>query len=299
MKVVVKKIDAMKRELHFEIGKDRVQAKQDEVYHEVARVAKIKGFRPGKAPRPMVEAQYGTVIKEETIKKIIPEAYQEGIEQEKLSPLDYPEIRDVEFKNGGVVFKADIEIKPEIKLANYKGIPVTRKSAKVTDEEINQTLEYFKKGKGAGSEIEINDDFVKGLGYPTVAAFKESLARQMEIDKDRHNRADVERQITDHLIKSIKVTVPPSFLEKQLAHRIADLKKRLKNQGLSDEDAEKRQEQMRKDLKESVERDVKLFLIFDRIAQEENVTVAENENLAVKVLELLMKEAAWTDEAKS
>lgn len=297
MKVAVKKNDALKRELRFEVSKERVSEKMETVYKSIGKSAKIKGFRPGKAPREVVEQEYGALAKEETIKKLIPEVYQEGLEKENLSPLDYPMIEDVELKDGLLKFKATIEIKPEIKIVNYKGISVARKSSDVTDEEIGKTLEYFKKGQDKdGKSGEINDEFVKGLGYPSLESFKDSLRKQMEIDKDRQNREDVERQITDVLIKNTKMTVPQSLLVKQLEYRLGELKRRLKAQGLPEEEIEKKAKEMEKELKDPVERDVKLYLIFDKIAEEENIEVKEGGNLPAKVMEFLMKEADWKEE---
>jgi trigger factor len=296
MKVAVKKVDTLKRELHFEVPKERVSAKMEEVYKEIVRSAKIKGFRPGKAPRHIVEAEYGSLAKEETIKKIIPEAYQEGLEQEALAPLDYPEIDGVDWKDGVLKFKAIIEIRPEIKVTNYKGIEVVRKSVQVSDEELNKTLEYFQKGKDKDQKTEIDDAFVKGLGYPSLEAFKEALKRQMEIDKDRQNRMDVERQITDVLVKNTKMVVPQSLVTRQLEYRLDELKRRLKAQGLADDEIEKKENEMRKELKDPVEKDVKLFLIFGKIAQDEHIEVKQGENLPAKVMEFLMKEACWKDE---
>lgn len=297
MKVAVKKIDALKRELSFEVPKERVSQKMEEVYKEIAKSSKIKGFRPGKAPRHIIEQEYGSLAKEEVIKKLIPEAYQEGLEQEDISPLDYPSIDGVSLKDGILTFKATIEIKPEIKLSNYKGISVVRKRSVVSDEELAKTLEYFQKGQEKeGEKSEINDDFVKGLGYPSLEAFKESLKRQMEMDKDRQNRMDVERQITDYLIANTRVTAPVSLVTKQLDYRLSELKRRMKAQELPDEEIEKKEKEMEKELKAPVERDVKVFLIFDKIAEEEKIAVKQGENLPAKVMEFLMKEAQWKDE---
>lgn len=297
MKLAVKKVGALKRELNFEVTKERFSEKMESVLKEISKSAKIKGFRPGKTPRNIIENEYGDFAKEETVKKLIPEVYQEGLEKESLSPLDYPEIDQVDCNNGILKFKAIIEIKPEVKISNYKGISVTRKSAVVTDEDMAKTLEYFQKSQGKDrKDNEINDDFVKGLGYPSLEEFKESLKRQMEIDKDRQNRMDVERQITDELVKNTKMTVPESLVVKQLEHRLHELTERLKQQGLPEEEIEKKQKEMQKELKGPVERDVKLFLIFDKIGQKENIELKQGENLPAKVMEFLMKEAKWKDE---
>lgn len=294
MKLVIKKIDALKRELKFEISKERFAKKFEEVLTDLAKVAKIKGFRPGKAPRNVLEAEHGDLAREETIKKIIPEAYQEGVTQEGLMPLDFPQVEDVSLNDGILKFTAQVEIRPEIKLGNYKGIPVKRRDFKVSDEELNKALEYFKKSSGKDKEeVVLDDSFARGLGYPSLDAFKASLSRQIEIDKDRHNRADVENQIVDFLIKEAKFALPQAFAKKQLEQHIAEAKERMKNQGLSEEAMKKKEEELRQNLQQPVEREVKAFLIFDKIAELEKMEFKQGEHMMSKVMEFLLKQAEW------
>ncbi len=296
MKVVVKKLDSLRRELSFEIPKDRVSQKLEEVYKDLSKVAKVKGFREGKAPRQVIERQHGELAKEETVKKLIPEVYHEGIKQENIVPLDLPEIHDVNFKDGIITFKAQVDLKPEIKIKNYKGIKVQRKSSKVTEEEINKTLDYFKKSTGQDESLTIDDKFAKGLGYPSLDAFKESISRQMEMDKDRHNRLDVENQIVDHLIKESKLDVPKSMVKRQLDYRLQESKKRMKQQGVTEVEIKKKEPEVIKELEPIVEKDVKIYLIFDKIAELESITAKEGEQFTQKVMEFLLKEAEWREE---
>lgn len=293
MKVEVKKVDALKRELRFEIPKDRVKQKMDAVYEAIGREAKIRGYRPGKAPRHVLESHHGRLAQEETIKQIIPEAYQEGLQKEKILPIDLPEIEDVNFKDGIITFTAKLDIKPEIKLKNYKGIKVERKDLKVTEEEINKTLEFFKKGQGGDKEVVLDDAFAHGLGYPSFEDFKKFLIRQMEMDKDRQNRGDIETQIIDDLIGQAKFTVPQTLLDRQLEKRLLEAKRHWRSHGTSDEDLAKKEPEMRKELEPMVERDIKAYLIFDKIAELENIQVGEKESMPAKVMELLLKEAKW------
>src|SRR3989338_7419020 len=109
MKLEVKKVDSIKRELKFEIPKERVSAKLDEVYKEIAKEAKIKGYRPGKAPRHILEKHHSRLAQEELIRNLISEAYQEGLKKESIQPIDYPEIEDVNFKDGILKFTAKLD----------------------------------------------------------------------------------------------------------------------------------------------------------------------------------------------
>ena len=297
MKVEVKKVDTIVRELRFEIPKERVKKTFEDVYEEIGKKARVKGFREGKVPRHILEAQHGNLAKEEVIRALIPQVYQEGLAKENLSPVDHPEINDVSLKDGILTFAARFEIKPEIKIKDYRGIKVTRKSSQVTDEELNKTLETFKKvqeeHQKEKKEINIDDEFAKGLGFPTLEEFKKSLARQLEIEKDRQNRWDVENQIVEAILAKTKFTVPASLVNRQLNHRVHEIQNRMKSQGLPEADIKKKEDELRPQLKEAVEKDVKIYLIFDKIAELEGIKVQEGENLATKVMEFLLKHAQW------
>jgi FKBP-type peptidyl-prolyl cis-trans isomerase (trigger factor) len=296
MKVEVKKVDALKRELRFEVPKDRVNKTMEEVYDAIGKAAKVKGFRQGKVPRNILVSTHGKIAQEETIKKLIPEVYHEGLDKEKIDPIDMPEIADVNLKDGILTFTAKFDIRPEIKVKNYKGIKIQRKSSKVTDEDINKTLDILKKGQGQDKEVALDDAFARGLGFPTLVEFKDALTRQLEMDKDRQSRMDVEHQIVDALIKETKFVVPQSLLTKQMDYRLYEAREHYKSHGMPDAEIQKKETELREQLKDAVERDVKVFLIFQEIAKAESITVAnKNENVMTKVMEFLLKEASWQE----
>ncbi|MBF0478602.1 MAG: hypothetical protein HQL26_03880 [Candidatus Omnitrophica bacterium] len=298
MKVEVKKVDPTRRELNFEISKERVAKKMQEIYDDLAKAAKIKGFRQGKAPRNILESQYGNLAKEEVLKKLIPEVYQEAIENEKLIPIDMPDIEDVAFNDGKISFKASLDIRPEVTVKDYKGVKVTRKSAQVSDEDIQKTLEYFKQGQGKEKEeVVFDDSFANGLGFPNLEELKKSLRRQLELDKERQSRTDLENQVIEAVMKKAKLVVPQGLVKKQVERRAAEVKERLKKQGMSDTDIKKKEEDVLNDLKSAVEKDIRVYLTLEKIAEEEKIEVKQGENLPAKVVEFLLKEAKW-EEAK-
>ena len=122
----------------------------------VARIAnqvRIPGFRPGKAPRNIIEMHYGkAAVKEEAFNICVNRAYQQAIETEKLMPVSDPEVKDEkkafeEFAEGKD-FEVDVAVvlKPEPELGEYKGIHVDKKEAKVSDEDVDKALEELEKG---------------------------------------------------------------------------------------------------------------------------------------------------------
>ena len=293
MKVDVKKVNSVARELKFEVPKETVTPKFDEVYKEMAKTVKVKGFRPGKVPRNVLETNHRKQAEDEVIRKVISEAYEQALQKEELTPIDMPQIEDVSLKEGVVKFTAKLEIKPEVEIKKYKGIKVKRKSSEVTDAEIKKTMEVFKQGQGKDAKTKIDDDFAKGLGYPSLDEFKKSLARQMEIEKDRQNKTDVENQIVENLLKQTKFDVPESLVEKQLHRRLHDYENQLQQQGMSKDDITKKIEESQTELKDAVRKDIQVYLILDKIAELEKIEIGQGENLPAKVIEFLLKEAEW------
>ena len=295
MKVEVKKVDALKREMRFEIPREKVSEAMDAVYTEIGKHAKIKGFRPGKVPRHILVTSHGQLAKDETIKKIIPQAYHDGVSQHQLNPIDLPEITEVNLKDGVLTFTATLDIRPEVKVSKYKGLVVERMKNEVSEEEVQKTLDFFKKGR-TDQEVTIDDNFAKGMGFPSLEDFKTALKRQLEFDRDRNNRMDIENQIVEELIKNAKLIVPQSLVKRQLDHRLNESLRRLKAQGLNDAELKKKEEELRTQLEPAVEREVRVYLILEEIGKLENITVADqNESLPGKVMEFLLKEAAWKD----
>ncbi|MBF0485253.1 MAG: hypothetical protein HQL16_01935 [Candidatus Omnitrophica bacterium] len=297
MKVSVKKIDALRREMHFEVPKDRVAKKLDEVLSEITKHAKIPGFRKGKAPKNMVQTAHSSVAREEMLKGLIPEVYQEGVKGENLDPIDFPAIDQVELNEGILKFRATFDVRPKVEIKDYKGIPVTKKTPEVSDEEINKTIDYFKKGRGLDDKAELDDAFAKSMGFPTLEDFKKALKRNLEIDKERQNRQEIENQLVDELFKKSKFDVPQSLVDRQLEGRLQEFHRRLKAYGAKDEDIAKKIEESKKEIREAAEKDVKVFLLLQKIAELENISVEKGENLAVKVMEFLLKEAKWEEKS--
>ena len=116
MKIEVKKTEQGKRELAIEVSGEVVSKKFDHIYNEIAKEAKIPGFRPGKAPRDLLEKHYSSLAHEEVLKNLIPEVYGQAIDAEKLEVVDLPQISVVKLERDKLSFTATVEIKPEIRI---------------------------------------------------------------------------------------------------------------------------------------------------------------------------------------
>ncbi|SDY27109.1 trigger factor [Tindallia californiensis] len=117
----------------------------NKAYNKMKSKFNIPGFRKGKAPRKIVEMNYGVeVFYEEAINVSFPEAYEKALEEHSLDPVDQPEV-DIEKLEKGedVIFLADIEIMPDVLVEGYKGVEVEKKIYPVKEEEIEKELKQM------------------------------------------------------------------------------------------------------------------------------------------------------------
>jgi trigger factor len=131
-----------KKEIDLEIPASEVTKEWNRVVAQYASRAKIKGFRPGKAPKDMITRMYYPDIRETLISNLIPQALNKELKAKNINPVGQPVVSDLHFKEGEPLrFKAVVEIWPEIHLPEYIGIKVSKKKVSVTEKEIKDSLE--------------------------------------------------------------------------------------------------------------------------------------------------------------
>jgi trigger factor len=145
MSVTIEIAGPCRKKLRVEISAERVAGARAEIVREFRRVAELPGFRPGKAPEPMVEKRYAREIDEEVRKKLIPDTYREAIAEQKLRVVGMPQIEKVECQPGQpLIYTAVVDVAPEFALPEYKGIAVTRKEVVVTGEDVTKMLDALR-----------------------------------------------------------------------------------------------------------------------------------------------------------
>jgi len=128
--------------IEFEITPEKFEEGVQKAYLKNRKKINIPGFRKGKAPRKLIESRYGKgVFYEDALDIVIPPAYEEALEKTELDPIDQPKLDIKEFEEGkNVVITADIEVKPEVKLADPKEIEVIKVISEVDDEQVDNSL---------------------------------------------------------------------------------------------------------------------------------------------------------------
>ncbi len=129
--------------LEIEVSQEVVEQEVEQIYKELAQTAKVRGFRRGKAPRNILEMHYQKEIEGDVIQRLIPKAYQEAVKETNIIPLVQAEIKEVQLEKGKPLsFKAVTEIKPAVKLGQYKGIKVEKKIVgKIKEKDVRRKLE--------------------------------------------------------------------------------------------------------------------------------------------------------------
>src|SRR5882672_10514134 len=145
MKVQVEKKPESVSTLKIELPSEEVSKEWDTIANSFARFAKIPGYRPGKAPRAVIDKRFRKEIQDEVTKKLVSKSYREAIEQKKLRVASLTNLEEVHFgEDKSMRFQATVVTVPEFKLPNYKNIPVELPDTKVTEAEIDATLERLR-----------------------------------------------------------------------------------------------------------------------------------------------------------
>lgn len=145
MSVNVENLQACKRLLRFEVEAKAVEEAFDSATKDFVKHAKLPGFRPGKAPKEMVVRQYEKDIAEEVKRKLIGDAYRQGVKDKNLQVLGYPDIEEIHFERGQALqFAATVEIQPEFQLPDYRGLPARRETGGVSDADVAKALDALR-----------------------------------------------------------------------------------------------------------------------------------------------------------
>ena len=155
--VKVKKQKDLKREVKVSVPASVVEAKKMQRFEQIAKTAKLPGFRPGKAPINIIQSQYGNQVNQEILSDVLESSYAEAITGKELKPAGPPEVSIDQFVDGSdFKYTANIEIFPEFELKGLDKIKLERPSATVKQSDINEMVENLQKQRGEWKPVERN-----------------------------------------------------------------------------------------------------------------------------------------------
>ena len=143
MQVSVETTQGLGRRMRVEIPEERIKGEVDRRLGDLARSARIPGFRPGKAPVKVVARRFGRQVRDEVVGGIVQESLIDALSQEQLRPAAAPRIAPLETA-AGVSYTATFDVLPEISLPQFESIEIAQPVATVSDEDVDQMLETMR-----------------------------------------------------------------------------------------------------------------------------------------------------------
>jgi trigger factor len=134
-----------KRELELEIPAENVSKATEKVARDLAKVARVPGFRPGKAPVTLIRRRFAEDIQGEVVQSLVPEYLEKALGEKNLIPVTRPEVDKVDFKEGEPLrFRAVFEVLPEFELGDYKNLAVNIDAIETGDAQVDKTIEEMR-----------------------------------------------------------------------------------------------------------------------------------------------------------
>ena len=225
-------------ELEIAVDGETFAAAIDSAYRKNADKINVPGFRKGKAPRALIEKIYGKgVFYEEAINACIPKAYEDAVKESKLDVIGQPEFDVVSADHEGLVLKAVVFVKPDVKIENYLGIEVEKKVVEVTDADVDAEITRTRErnariidvtDRAAKLEDSVNIDFD---GSVDDVPFDGGKAEKFDLKLGSGQFIPgFEDQVVGHVIGDefdVNVTFPADYHAENLAGKSAVFKVKL------------------------------------------------------------------------
>lgn len=188
MQVSIETTSGLERRLTVGVPAARVDSEVDSRLQKASKNVRLPGFRPGKVPMKVMRQRFGAGIRQEVLGEVMSRSFQEAVMQEKLRPAGQPSIEPRSLDAGrDLEYVATFEVFPEVEIATMTGFTVTKPVAEVTDADIDNIIDVFRKQQGRWEEVEraaetgdkVNIDYV---GTRDGEAFEGGSAEGAELE---------------------------------------------------------------------------------------------------------------------
>jgi len=262
---------------------------KDSIYHKLSQDVTITGFRPGKAPRNLIEARISHELYDETINKILPEITYEIISINKLSPLNQVEYEVKKMSDAdGLEYEAKFVNTPTFKLCDFKKIKIKKEAVNVGDNdvqlEINRLLKmYNTREKKDIKSDEFSDEIVKQmkLGFESKEMLVDQIKKELEYSKSVEQEQKYISEIIKEAVKLSRIEVPLALVKKDTHRREHDYMDQVEKLGLKLDEFLKTQNKTLEDLNkewdiESRQRVAEELLLL-QVIKENGISVSKEE----------------------
>jgi FKBP-type peptidyl-prolyl cis-trans isomerase (trigger factor) len=290
MKVLSQKREGNKVLLEIEEEYSKFLKAVDKTLVEAGKEIRLPGFRPGKAPREMIErAVNQEVVESRAAQNLISELYPTIVDETKIDPVDFPNVEITQQKEKKpFVFKITVDVYPEVKLGKYKGLKVEKKKIQMSEEEVLKVLGDFQRRlaktgpEGKKEEVPLDDEFAKKVSrFGTLAELKEEVRQTMLKDREAEAEADLRNKLIAAASAEAKVEIPPGMIEREISIMLDELRASLAESNLTLEDylkgIKKDEKVMREELRKSAEVRVRGKVVLRQVADSEKMKISEEE----------------------
>ena len=236
MKVTKEILENKKVKLEIHVDPETFEQGMQKSYMKNRKNISIPGFRKGKVPRKIIERYYGEAIfYEDAINEIFPQVYDEAVKEADIVPVDRPDVDIIQIGSGqDLILTAEVDVKPEVELGQYKGIEIERVEYNVSDHDIEHQLEHIREDNARwitveGRPVQVGDlvtlDYagtVDGVAFPGGTAEQQTL----EIGSGRFIPGFEEQLVGMNVSeeKDITVTFPEEYHAEDLKGKEAVFK---------------------------------------------------------------------------
>ena len=155
LKISVKDKSRLKKEIQISVPFASIEEKKASRFKQIAKTAKLPGFRPGKVPDKVIHQQYGEKVIQEVLSDFLDSTYIESIREKNLRPAGPPEVKIDEYMDGkDFTYTATIEVYPEFELRGLDNISVDKPKVEITQNDINAMIENLQKQRGTWNPVE-------------------------------------------------------------------------------------------------------------------------------------------------
>ena len=233
MSLQVEKLEKNMAKLNIEVSAEDLDKAMEKAYQKQKSRISLPGFRKGKAPRKMIESMYGKgVFMEDAVNSLVPQEYTKALGECDLEIVSKPEINVTQMEPGkALIFTADVAVKPEVTLGDYKGVEVPKSEIAVTDEEVDaevkkeqdknaRTVAVEDRAAANGDITTIDfEGFVEGVAFDGGKGPDYALTRGSGTFIPGFEDQLVGANTGDHV--EVKVTFPEEYQAKELAGKEA------------------------------------------------------------------------------
>ncbi len=153
MKVDVEDVSSVEKKVKVEIPAERVKDEFELAFAELQKTARIKGFRPGKAPMKLLESQFKDYVKEKVLRKLLEETITPALDRKQLKPITEPALDFGELKEGAAFsYTLQVDVKPAVELKHYTGLELTREVVELTDAMVEKAVEDLRERQAVFQE---------------------------------------------------------------------------------------------------------------------------------------------------